>query len=90
MQFYDFNQKFYQYSKFDMMFTYYPSKFAISNSSAEIKMDNLFTIDSPSPIHLMLNYDNLLLAEFQTNLIINKNDFLEESLHVLLERNTLQ
>ena len=53
-------------------------------------MDNLFTIDSPSPIHLMLNDDNLLLAEFQTNLIINKNDFLEESLHVLLERNTLQ
>ncbi len=83
MQFYDFNSKFSQYSKFDMMFTYYSSDFTISNSGAEIKLKKLFTINSPSPIHLMLNDDNLLLAEFQTDKIENKNTFFEKSLHYL-------
>lgn len=81
MQFFDFNKKFYKFSNFDIMFTYYPSKFIVSNSTAKIIMNRLFTIVPPSPIHLMLNDDNILLSEFSTNQIQNKSEYIQKSLN---------
>lgn len=83
MQFYDFNKTFYKFTKFDMMFTYYPSNFKINNKSVEIRMEKLFTILPPSPIHFMLNDSNILMAEFFTNQIKDVDQFLDDGFSYL-------
>lgn len=79
MQFFDYNNYFYKVSKFDIMFTYYPSDFHLQCGNSCLSVNSLFTINSPAPIHIMLNDNNILITEMQTGCISNPEQYVRES-----------
>ena len=84
MQFFDFNNYFYKVSKFDIMFTYYPSDFHVQCGNSCLRVNSLFTINSPAPIHIMLNDNNVLMTEIQTGCFGDPKLYVRDSIQSIL------
>lgn len=55
LQFFDYTRYFPSYCSFPIMFTYYTSNYSMHSIKTTIKLEKYFTIDPPSPVHIMLD-----------------------------------
>lgn len=84
-QFFDFAKNFPQYSKQQIIFTYYSTNLSVNIKGNKIELIELFNILPPAPIHITFDNRNILQCEIQIEDIKEMDSFYDLFLEKLKE-----